>query len=202
MKKKNCILKKLNDISKIHQRAAFTGVEHGLALKKNPFLKLAESRYSCRGFEGRPVSRADIDAILEAARLAPTAVNKQPVHVWVLQSEEALAALKDVTPYTFDAPVVFVVGCKPEDAWVRKYDGKNGAEIDAAIVGTHIMLEAADLGLGTTWVGSFDPAKMAELFPAMQGWVPVDLFPVGIPAAAPSERHSVRKSREEMVSEL
>ncbi len=136
MKKKNCILKKLNDISKIHQRAAFTGVEHGLALKKNPFLKLAESRYSCRGFEGRPVSRADIDAILEAARLAPTAVNKQPVHVWAITNPGTLEAIKGVTRSNYGAPLILVVGCRPADAWVRRYDNKNGAEVDATIVPT------------------------------------------------------------------
>ena len=202
MTDRNKFLKKLSDISRIHHRAAFTGVEHGIAINKNPFIKLAASRYSCRAFADKPVRPADIDAILEAARLAPTAVNKQPVHVWVFRSKEALAALKEVTAYTFDAPVVFAVGCKPEEAWVRKYDGKNGAEIDAAIVGTHIMLEAADLGLGATWVGSFDPAKLQELFPQLQGWVPVALFPVGIPAAGPSERHAHRKAREEFVSEI
>ena len=97
---------------------------------KNSFLKLAAERYSCRGFQSKPVSDEDIAAILEAARLAPTAVNRQPVHIWVMKSPEARAKLKEATPYTFDAPVVFLVGCKKDEAWVRKYDGHNGAEID------------------------------------------------------------------------
>ena len=166
------------------------------------FLQLAASRYSCREFQRREVPQELIDQILEAARLAPTAVNRQPVHVWVVRSEEAKTKLSGATRYLFDAPVVFVVGCKADEAWVRKYDGKNGAEIDAAIVGTHIMMEVADLGLGCTWVGSFDPAKIAEAFPQLAGYEPVALFPTGYPAGEPSERHSIRKPLAEFASEL
>lgn len=169
---------------------------------KNTFLKLAAERYSCRGFQSLPVPDTDIAAILEAARLAPTAVNKQPVHIWVMQSPEAMAKLKEATPYTFGAPVVFLVGCKKEAAWVRKYDGHNGAEIDAAIVGTHIMMEVSDLGLGSTWVGSFDPAVIRKNFPETAGYEPVALFPVGVPAADPSPRHGERKSLEELTTLL
>ena len=166
------------------------------------FLKLAASRYSCRGFTEQPVSDAQITAILEAARLAPTAVNKQPVHIWVVRDAARRKALKDATRYTFDAPVIFIVASKPADAWVRGQDGKNGAEIDAAIVGTHLMLQVADLGLGSTWVGSFDPAKVGEIIPEIpaNGYIPVAIFPVGHPAAAPSPRHDSRKSLEEMVT--
>ena len=169
---------------------------------KHSFLKLAAERYSCRGFQPQPISDEEIAAILEVARLAPTAVNKQPVHVWVMKSPEARAKLKEATPYTFDAPVVFLVGCKKEEAWVRKYDGHNGAEIDAAIVGTHIMMEVADLGLGATWVGSFDPAVIKKHFPETAGYEPVALFPVGVPAAEPGPRHSERKSIEEFTTLL
>ena len=166
------------------------------------FLELAAARYSCRGFTAEPVSEADIRTILEAARLAPTAVNRQPVHVWVLRSPEARAKAAEATPYTFDAPVIFVVGCRPDEAWVRKYDGHNGAEIDAAIIGTHILMQVADLGLGATWVGSFDPAKLLAAFPEMAGYTPVALFPTGHPGMPPSERHGLRKSPEAFSSEL
>ncbi len=166
------------------------------------FLTLAGERYSCRGFDSRTVPDEMIASILEAARLAPTAVNRQPVHVWVVSSEEALAKLGKATPYLFGAGVVFMVGCKPSEAWVRKYDGKNGAEVDAAIVGTHIMMEVADLGLGSTWVGSFNPAVVAEEFPEVAGWDIVALFPVGFPAADASPRHAERKSMDEFAEEL
>ena len=166
------------------------------------FLELARERYSCRKFTDAAVSEADINALLEAARLAPTAVNRQPVHIWVLSSPEAIDKVKQVTAYTFNAKVILVVGAKPSEAWVRKYDGKNGAEVDAAIVGTHIMMEATALGLGTTWVGSFDPAKLVELFPEMAGSVPVVLFPIGHPDTGPGPWHDERKSLNELVTTL
>ena len=168
----------------------------------NTFLTLAANRYSCRAFTQNPVSEQDIQSILEAARLAPTAVNRQPVHIWVVQSPEYLQKIKEATAYTFDAPVIFIVGCRPEDAWVRKYDGKNGAEVDAAIVGTHLMLEVADLGLGSTWVGSFDPSILKKLLPESGEWTPIALFPVGHIQGHPSPRHSERKALEELVTRV
>ena len=166
------------------------------------FLTLARNRYSCRAFTKEPVSEEAVRLILEAARLAPTAVNRQPVHVWAVRSPERIEAMKAATRYTFDAPVVFVVCCKPEDAWVRAADGKNGAEIDAAIVGTHIMLQTADLGLGSTWVGSFDPIKLKEVLPELDGWTPIALIPTGHPGGAPSPRHAERKALEEFTTML
>ena len=166
------------------------------------FLTLAAERYSCRAFTKEPVADEDIQHILEAARLAPTAVNRQPVHIWVVQTRKYRDKLKETSAYTYDAPVIFIVGCRPEDAWVRKYDGKNGAEIDAAIVGTHIMMEAADLGLGCTLVGSFDPAKLKEVLPQIGEWMPVAMFPVGHILGEPSARHGERKAMEDLVTKL
>lgn len=166
------------------------------------FLQLAQERYSCRAYAAKEVAQTQIDQILEAARLAPTAMNRQPVHIWVVKSKEAMEKLGKTTQYLYGAPVVFVVTCKKDEAWVRKYDGKNGAEVDAAIVGTHIMMETADLGLGSVWVGSFDPAMVKELFPEMAGYEPVAMFPVGVPAAEPSANHGKRKSIGIMATEI
>lgn len=199
---KNKFLKKISDITNIHKRAAFSDLPDRLPYKESVFLALAKERYSCRQFKDTPLTDVQINHILEAARVAPTAANKQPVHVWVVKSPEALEKLKGATDYTYGAPVVFVVGAKADAAWVRKYDGKNGAEIDAAIVGTHIMLEASALGLGNVWVGSFDPAKLKADFPEMEGWEPVCLFPVGVPATEAGPNHAKRQSKEEFKSEL
>lgn len=199
---KSKLLEKLSDVTKLHKRAAFADVEKITTNMGSDFLKLANERYSCRKFTDAKVAEVDLMALLEAGRRAPSAVNNQPVHIWVLETPEALAKVKEATAYSFDAPLVIVVCARPSEAWVRKYDGKNGAEIDAAIVGTHIMLEATSRGLGTTWVGSFDPAKMLELFPEMKDDVPVVMFPIGHPDEGPSHRHDERKSLEELVSRL
>lgn len=198
--KKN-LFHRLSDISRIHHRAAFRDVHQRITPKSSSFLKLAGERYSCRAFTDRTVPEEALDQILEAGKLAPTAVDKQPVHIWAVRSPEVLAKLGEATQYLFGATLVLVVGCQPDEAWVRKYDGKNGAEVDAAIVGTHLMLEIADLGLGTTWVGSFDPVKVKEALD-MGGYEPVALFPVGYPAGEPSPRHSVRKPLDELVTRL
>lgn len=198
----NRILQKLSDITHIHKRAAFSDIPERIAAKESAFMSIARERYSCRGFKDSPLTEVQIGHILEAARLAPTAANKQPVHVWVVKSPEAMERLKGATQYLYNAPVVFMVGAKPEAAWVRKYDGKNGAEVDAAIVGTHIMLEASALGLGNVWVGSFDPAKIKADFPETAGYEIVAIFPVGIPAAEPGPNHGKRQPKEDFASEL
>ncbi len=200
-KEKKSLWQKLGDITHIHHRAAFTDVEKHATLQSN-FLTLAKERYSCRKYSAVCLTEKEIDNILQAAAAAPSAMNKQPVHVWAVTSDEGLEKLKKTTEYTYGAPAVFLVGCKEEEAWVRKYDGKNGAEVDAAIVGTHIMLEAASIGLGSVWVGSFDPAKVKELFPQTAEWTPVAMFPVGHPADIPSPRHTERKSLEDFTTRL
>jgi len=195
-------LQKISDLTKITHRAAFADVPERTGNKESAFEKLAKERYSCRAFKDTPLTEQQISRMLEVARLAPTAANKQPVHVWVVKSPEGLEKLKGATDYTYGAPVVFMVGAKADAAWVRKYDGKNGAEIDAAIVGTHIMLEASAQGLGNVWVGSFDPAKVKAYFPETEGYEVVCLFPVGYPAGGPGPNHEKRQSPEEFASEI
>lgn len=203
MKKR--ILSRLEDISRIHHRAAFADVQYRIDKHhgSNAFLELAAKRFSCRSFNHHPVSSVKLAKILEAARLAPSAKNQQPVHVWALTSEEALSRIRPIHTM-FDAPVVIMVGYRSPDAATRACDGFNWAETDASIAGTHIILAAADLDLGSTWVGSFDPVKVREAFPETEGYVISSLFAIGHPSshAEPSERHSVRKSQEEFATEL
>ena len=67
-------------------------------------------RYSCRAFAARGVEQEKVDRILEAGRIAPTAVNKQPVHIWAVSRPEALAAIKGVTRSNYGAPLLPVAG--------------------------------------------------------------------------------------------
>ena len=100
--------------------------------------------------------------------------------------------------------MILVVAYDPEAAWKRETDGKNHGEIDAAIAATQMMLQAADLGLGTTYVGMFDPEKLLAAFPEMAGLTPIALLPVGYPAegAHPARLHTQRMPLEEMAKEL
>lgn len=203
MKKR--ILSHLGDISKIHHRAAFADVQHHIDKHKgsNAFVELAAKRFSCREFNHHPVSSAKLAKIVEAARLAPSAKNQQPVHIWVLTSDEALSRIRPIHTM-FDAPVVIMVGFSISDGAKRACDGMNWAETDATIAGTHIALAAADLDLGCTWVGSFDPVKIRESFPETEGYEISALFAIGHPSAhaKPSDRHVARKSMEEFSTEL
>jgi len=166
------------------------------------FLELAKKRFSCRKFTEQPVEQEKIEKLIEAAIAAPTAKNLQPFHVWVIRTEDGIAKVNEATKCGFGAKVMLVVGGKEDTAWVRPQDGRNFQDVDAAIVATHIMLEAEALGLGTTWVGFFDADKMKELFCEMKGYDLTAIFPIGYPCCEPAERHFERKSREELVSEL
>lgn len=168
------------------------------------FLELAKERYSCRDFSEQKVEKEKLDQIIEAALSAPTAVNKQPYKLWIMESEEAKRTIKNVTRFHFDADLFLVLGCQEEEAWVRKYDQRNFADVDGAIVGTQIMLEVQDLGLGTTWVGHFDAPKLKVCYPQMETYDLIAIFPIGYPAkdASPASHHAVRKSREEITEIL
>ena len=168
------------------------------------FLVLAKARYSCRKFSYQAVEKDKLDKIIEAAIVAPTAKNIQPWKLWVLQSDDALAKVRSATPCHFGAPIVLALGGYAGDAFVRPSDNRNFEDVDASIVGTHIMLAVQDMGLGTTWVGFFDEPKMKELFPEMADYDLVALFPIGYPAddATPADRHNQRKAKEELVRYL
>ena len=204
---KGKFLSRLGDISKIRDRAAFVDVEDQIRKKKygsDAFMNILQSRYSCHSFNHYPVSTAKLEMILDAGRMAPSAGNCQPVRIWVVKSEEALAKLHEVHP-CYGAPVVLIVGCRNEEAWVRPYDGINAAKTDAAIVLTHLMLTATDVGLANMWIWDFDPRKIREMIPETRDHGVYGLLAIGHPAAGegnPTELHDVRKPKDQLVIEL
>ena len=168
------------------------------------FAKLAAERYSLRKFSDRPVEAEKLSAVLEAGRNAPSAHNLQPQRIFVLQSSEALEKVDGCTGAHFHPPVMLLVAYDPEAAWKREDDGKNHGEIDAAIAVTQMMLQAADLGLGTTYVGMFRPVDLVKTFPEMEGLEMIAMLPLGYPAegAHPAKLHGLRKPMEELVKYL
>ena len=168
------------------------------------FAALSAARYSLRKFSAQPVEPEKLAQILEAGRNAPTAHHNQPQRIFVLQSPEALEKADACTAAHFHPPVILVVAYDPETAWHRETDGKNHGEIDAAIATTQMMLQAADLGLGTTYVGMFEPEKLLAAFPEMAGTFPIAMLPLGYPAegAHPARLHNDRKPMNELVKTL
>ena len=168
------------------------------------FQELALARYSLRKFSARTVEPEKLALILEAARSAPTAHDFQPQRIFVLKSAEALEKVERCAMVHFHPPMVLAVTYDAGQAWKREIDGKNHGEIDAAIAAAQMMLQAADLGLGTTYVGLFDPKALLAEFPEMKGLTPIALLPLGYPAedAHPSHFHTDRKPLEELVTNL
>jgi nitroreductase len=165
------------------------------------FNDLAAKRYSVRNFTTQEVEKEKLAYVLKAGQLAPTAGNLQPWRILVIEDRQARTKLRECTTYHFNAPVSLLVCGKKEEAWDRPYDSKNSSDIDCSIVTTQMMLAAADIGLGTTWVMHFDPVKMREAFAVPSSLEPVSLLVMGYPAegAAPNPKHFQRKSLEETV---
>ena len=164
------------------------------------FLQLAADRYSVRHFSDKPVSDAAIDTILEAAKLAPTAVNSQPQMIYVLKSEEAIKAANEISPCIYGAPHAFLV-CYDSERVCPRGDNDNYGQIDCSIVITHMLLAAQSIGIGTCPVGYFNPEEAIKAFNLPENIHPVLLIPFGYPAddAAPSERHTQYRDKAEMV---
>lgn len=168
------------------------------------FKELAQKRYSCRKFSDRKVERKLLEQIIDTAILSPTAVNHQPYKIFLMDSPQAKQDLHKVTSFTFGADAFLVVGSKPEEGWVRSFDQRNFADVDASIMATHIMMEIYELGLATTWVGHFDAPLLKELYPSMNDYDLIAVFPIGYPdeSVPPSPRHYERKPREEVLEIL
>lgn len=159
------------------------------------FITLAQKRYSVRKFMEKAVEQEKLDLILKAGQLAPTAANFQPQRILVLNEEAELKKLRECTQYHFNAPLALLVCYDKNVSWRRKNDGKNSGDIDASIVATHMMMEAADIGIGSTWVMYFDPQRTREVYRLPDHVEPVALLVMGYPAedAVPSGTHGQRE---------
>ncbi|MGB9723932.1 MAG: nitroreductase family protein [Chloroflexia bacterium] len=160
--------------------------------------EVISGRYSVRAYRSDPVEEEKLLRILEAARLAPTAANRQAFQILVISTagrEKELGRIYGAAWFT-QAPLVLGVCTLPKQAWTRK-DGKNYADVDAAIVMDHIVLAATALGLGTCWVAAFDPVAAREVLGLPPEVEPVVFTPLGYPADFP--RPKKRKELAELV---
>ncbi|HOU91184.1 MAG TPA: nitroreductase family protein, partial [Polyangiaceae bacterium] len=144
------------------------------------FLELARQRRSVRGYRPDPVPPTVLEPVLEAARLAPTACNRQPFRLFVLETAGHEAELARIyhRPWFVQAPLVIGIVAVVAEAWVRR-DGASYHLVDAAIAMDHLILAAASVGLGTCWVAAFDRAAAVAVLADMarRDWpreVPLD----------------------------
>ncbi len=146
------------------------------------FEELITTRYSVRAYKPLAVAQEKLDRILEAARLAPTAANRQPIRVIVIHTEGREEELKRIygQDWFVQPPFVLAVCSIKNKAWVRsRYEGKSYADVDAAIVMDHIVLAATNEGLGTCWVAAFDPEAAREVLGLPEGVEPIVFTPLG-----------------------
>ena len=167
------------------------------------FLDLASSRYSVRHFSNRQVPEDLVDKIIQAGRVAPTAVNSQPQTIYVIKSADAMEKLNGISPCIYGAPHAFLI-CYDDARTCKRGDNGSYGEIDVTIVLTHMMLEAWNLGVGTCPVGYFDADAAIREFSIPEGIHPVLLLPFGYPApdALPSKSHSSIRPVDETVKYL
>jgi nitroreductase len=168
------------------------------------FLELARSRYSCKKFDSRQISKEQLDSILEAGRLAPTAKNLQEQRVYVLKSEEALAKIDKVTPCRYGAPMVLVVAFDRTNVYTYPGEQRTSGVEDATIVATHMILAAADEGVDSCWLNRLDPDELAKELGLPENEEILMVMDLGYAAegAGPLANHFSRKSLSETVSYL
>lgn len=169
------------------------------------FKEMARTRYSVRAFSPKKVEDEKLKVLLEAANAAPTACNNQPQRLYVVKSDEGIRKLNEITKFIFGATTVIIFTSKRDEEWRNPFtDEYHTGEIDVSIVCTHVMMQAWELGLGSCWVGYFDPEKVRAAFNIPADEQIIALLPVGYAAkdCKPSGGHYKRKPIESTVKYL
>lgn len=162
------------------------------------FAELIRKRYSVRSYKPDPIEDNKLSQVLEAARLAPSASNRQPYQLIVVKTAGREKELKRIYSGSFftEAPLVICACALPSKAWSRK-DGTDYSHVDIAIAMDHLVLAAAELGLGTCWIAAFDPDAAQDVLGLPTEAVPVVFTPLGYPADTPGVKN--RKPLSELV---
>lgn len=159
------------------------------------FKELVKKRYSCKKFDGRKLTKEQLDNILEAGRLAPTAKNLQEQKIYVIESEENLAKVDKVTPCRYGAPTVLLVAFDKNNVFTYPGEKRDSGVEDASIVATHLMLAAANEGVDSCWLNFFNPEEVAKELGLPENEEVLMLLDLGFAAegTGPLETHDSRK---------
>ncbi|OGF48195.1 MAG: hypothetical protein A2452_04050 [Candidatus Firestonebacteria bacterium RIFOXYC2_FULL_39_67] len=164
------------------------------------FTDLIKKRKSIRKYDlTKPVSEELVAKLLDAARIAPSACNLQPWHFIVIKDSKVKEKLKEAygREWFYTAPVI-IVGCVDTSvSWKRSFDKADYSHVDLAIAFEHLLLAAANEGLGTCWVGAFNPEIARKVLGVPQNINIIAMTPVGFPAEDPVLRP--RKELSEIV---
>lgn len=168
------------------------------------FLELAKKRYSVRSFSDKKVEQEKVEKILEVAKVSPTAKNKQPIKVYYCSDDEKLRILNTSSPCEYNSQLMFVITYNLDECWYNQHSGLPSGIVDATIVATHMVLEAEDLGLGSVYIGAFNPDIVVKNFEIPENHKIAMLLFMGYRSedSVASEMHSTFKSDEELFEEL
>ncbi|MBQ7240705.1 MAG: nitroreductase family protein [Bacilli bacterium] len=163
------------------------------------FDEVIRKREACRKFSDYKLNDEELDKIIEAGRIAPSAKNNQPIKIFVCRSEEALKKIDEVSPCRYGAPQVLLI-CGLKDQVYKSNEGDT-LDVDCAICATHMMLEATNIGIDNIWIRMFDDKKLIEAFNLDDNLKPVCLIPMGKRSedAPISPKHNIRKDKKELV---
>ncbi|MCM1126647.1 MAG: nitroreductase family protein [Lachnospiraceae bacterium] len=155
------------------------------------FIEIAKKRFSVRSYADKQVEAVKLDKILEAAHVAPTAANLQPIRLLVVQSKEGLEKISKGANI-YGAPLAIIVCADHGKAWVRPFDKKQTSDIDASILTDHMMLQATELGLGSVWICYFKSDVISKEFELAENLEPINILAIGYSDEedADPERHS------------
>ncbi len=166
------------------------------------FSEVIRNRYSCKKYDGRQIEKEQLDQILEAGRLAPTAKNLQEQRIYVIQTEEGLAKIDKLTPCRYGAPTVLAVAYDRENVFTYPGGKRDSGVEDAAIVAAHMILAAKNAGVESCWLNFFDPEEAKRELGLPENEEVLMLMDLGYPAkgAGPLENHGKRKALSETVT--
>jgi nitroreductase len=157
------------------------------------------TRRSIRAYKSDAPPREAVERVLDAARIAPSAANRQPWHFYVVTDAARRESLKEAysKEWCWGTPVVIVACARRDEAWQRN-DGTNYSWVDVAIAFDHLTLAAHAEGLGTCWIGAFKPEVLRRLLEIPAELEPVAMTPLGFPAE--EGKPPVRKAPDEIVT--
>lgn len=158
------------------------------------FLELAKQRCTTRGFTNKKIDKNELNHILSAGRVAPTACNKQPQRIIVVQEPDNILKVQKAYK-TFGSQCILIVCQDKRDALIRPFDRKCSGDLDIGIICDHMMLAARELSIGSVMVGLFDPDIIRREFDIPQYMEPTALLILGYPDKGflSPERHSTER---------
>lgn len=162
-------------------------------MENKTFSELVKHRTSCRAYDPRPVPREYLERMLEAARLAPSACNKQPWRFAIVETEEIRMRLINEAflagipmKWAIHAGAIIALGMEKSAITHRiapKISGVDYPLLDLGIAGEHLVLQAEELGLGTCWIGWIKPKEVRRIVGWPRSIEPVSLITVGWPSS-------------------